>query len=338
MKMASRYGHDCLFLPDATTDTTRKRERKAQSLLGDGVGPLARLWALAGDDLYHLVIHFPGSWDFYLESAKRIKRRLAELLGLAPRYVFVARSRTGRIHAHILVHLDSVPVDWGLASGETLFAVRVANTAHFLALTSYLSRPHDERAAKPKPTDCARFTPEELALQLLDASEEYLEAKARAGTRHLPRLSWSSHIPALVPDLPAEPTEAAGTEDQPPSSLLCSAPSPMGEVLNPQCPPVDDCDEQTAAQSDPQEVTAPTGQVLVHYRWIRPLPWAKHGAPRLQNPLLWPQPRAPPCQRSKREVSALPSAPVHGCSCPPWREDFPPPTPTRSIPGGQTTS
>lgn len=196
------------FLPDAVVDTTAKRRRKARGLFGDGTGILCRLLACKGRSLFHAVVALPEACHLYWEAPALVRQELVELFGDAPHYVKLALSRTGRVHAHVVVALTEserlcLPArgTWG-----ELYCEPVQSDQHLQALASYLGRPNLEGACRPKQTEWGRYSQAQLRRQQQDAAEFYLAARAEArsrGLEQLPRLVWSKNLPFLKPDPPA---------------------------------------------------------------------------------------------------------------------------------------
>lgn len=188
------------WLPDAVTDTTAKRRRKAKRLLGDGEGIFSRLWLVPDTLLYHLVVPLPRGLDFYLDAPALAHIELAQLLGTVPRYVRVALGRAQHRHIHVLVALHPYATLPSHGTYGSLHWELVQDADHLEQLADYFSRPNDERAGRPHPRDLARYTRSQLDRQRLDASELYLQARHHHTGRQLPRRSWSSHLPRLRPD------------------------------------------------------------------------------------------------------------------------------------------
>lgn len=181
------------FLPDAVTDTTAKRKRKAAVLLGDGCGVLIWLWLLDGYELWHVVARLPRSLDFYGEAPAVGRAELRALFPDAPALALVAYGRRRRSHLHALVAVKQGTVLPKRGTFGRLFARRVKDAKHLENLALYFSRPADERAARPDRQAFLRYTREELRTQRLDASDMYLEAKSRLG--RLPHTRWRQNIP-----------------------------------------------------------------------------------------------------------------------------------------------
>jgi hypothetical protein len=187
------------WLPDAVTDTTAKRSRRAQRLLGDGCGVLSRLWAVGGGVLTHVVVRLPRELNLYLEAPQAARLELEHLFGTAARYVRVALGRAGQLHIHALVVVKAGTSAVLRGSYGPVYTRSVTNAADFMALAAYFSRPNDERASRPGRIDTLRYTRAQLAQQRLAASELYLNARLDAGKR-LPHLAWSSNVPRLRSD------------------------------------------------------------------------------------------------------------------------------------------
>lgn len=188
------------WLPDAVTDTTAKRRRKAKRLLGDGEGIFSRLWAVPNTQLHHLVVPLPRDLNFYLDAASVARTELTRLLGVAPRYVRAALGRAQHRHIHVLVALQPYATLPRHGTYGALHWELVQDAGHLEQLAEYFSRPSDERASRPHPRDLTRYTKDQLVRQRLDASETYLQARHDHGGRRLPSLSWTSHLHRLLPD------------------------------------------------------------------------------------------------------------------------------------------
>ena len=202
-----RPGSD--WLPDAMTDTTAKRRRGARRLFGDGEGVICRLLVIPDRQLHHAVVALPPDADFYLGAPALAKAELEWLFGPAPRYVKVARGRTGVHHAHVLVMLPE-PLNLPSAGHYgSLYLNKVQDDRHLQNLAEYFSRPSDERACRSKPEDLPRYSLKELQEQRLDASELYLAARraAQGQGERLPRRSWTSNLPTI--NSPRRNTEVA---------------------------------------------------------------------------------------------------------------------------------
>ena len=187
------------WLPDAVTDTTTKRRRGARRLFGDGEGVICRLLVIPDRQLYHAVVALPPDVDFYFGAPTLARAELERLFGPAPRYVKVARGRTGIHHAHILVMLPEALDLPSAGHYGPLYLNRVQDDRHLQNLAEYFSRPSDERACRGKPVDLARYSLKELQEQRLDASELYLTARRAAHGQggRLPRRSWTSNLPTI---------------------------------------------------------------------------------------------------------------------------------------------
>lgn len=188
------------WLPDAVTDTTAKRRRKAAVLLGDGCGVLPRLWTLVGHELWHVVISLPDSLDFYSQAPALARAELRALFPDAPGLARAAYSRRSRSHLHALLAIKKGEQLPSHGAFGRLFTRRIEDADHLEKLALYFSRPADERAARPNRAASLRHTREELETQRLDAAEMYLEARARLG--RLPRTLWPQNIPRNLWEAP----------------------------------------------------------------------------------------------------------------------------------------
>ena len=192
-----RPGSD--WLPDAVTDTTAKRRRGARRLFGDGEGVICRLLVIPDRQLYHAVVALPPDVDFYFGAPALARAELERLFGLAPRYIRVARGRTGVHHAHVLVMLPEALDLPSAGHYGPLNLNKVRDDRHLQNLAEYFSRPSDERACRSKRKDLARYSLKELQEQRLDASELYFTARraAHGQGERLPRRSWTSNLPTI---------------------------------------------------------------------------------------------------------------------------------------------
>lgn len=190
-------------MPDAVTDSTRKRRRGAERLFGAGVGVLCRLLlARKKTELYQLVVHLPEGCHLFWDGPRLARVELERLLDQLPYYAKLAMSRTGRVHVHVLVPFTKEKAAAFMESNSE-YCAPVRNDEHLLELARYLSKPRIEGAARPKPCDLARYSREDLEQQALDAAEFYLEAQAEAkrrGLKQVPRLAWTHNLPFLKPD------------------------------------------------------------------------------------------------------------------------------------------
>ncbi|ADY26628.1 hypothetical protein Deipr_1489 [Deinococcus proteolyticus MRP] len=203
--------HGTEYAPDPLYDTTSKRRRRATRLWGDGQGVSARLFLLPGK-LHHLIVDIEGCDDFYWDGPRLAQQQLQAILGNAPRYVTVARSRKGKVHAHVVVALGLEDPKQLRKAGCWLTPVKGARGLE--RLMAYLSKPRDERACRPDKSDVLNYSAEELEQQRLDACELLLAARAKG---RLPRGSFTTHLPRLKPDLPTPLPATDGTSS--PSSL-----------------------------------------------------------------------------------------------------------------------
>lgn len=185
----------CDWLPDAVTDTTRKRQRGARRLFGHGAGIICRLLACSSEGVTHAVLLLPDDYDFYTEAPEVARQLVRDLLQDRPYYAKLALSRELKPHLHILTVQD----DWidQLCRQQVIYGSPVKSDQHLQAVAEYFSRPSDERACRPRPKEFARYEREDLALQVVDASELYLRARAQAVGGHLPRRSWTGNLPFL---------------------------------------------------------------------------------------------------------------------------------------------
>lgn len=190
------------WLPDAVMDTTAKRNRRARRLLGDGDGVFARLWALPGHRLFHVILCLPKGIDFYGCGPRIGRTELRFLFPSSPAVACLAYGRCGNIHVHALVALPEGETPPAGGTYGPIYAVPVVEADHLERLALYFSRPADERAARPDLKATLRYTREELEQHRLDASEMYLEARSRLG--RLPRTRWQQNIPRKFRESPQQ--------------------------------------------------------------------------------------------------------------------------------------
>lgn len=220
-------------LPDAVTDTTAKRRRKAQQLLGNGEGIICRLLACHGRQLYHLVLALPENCHLYWDAPQLAREALEQLLGTAPHYAKVCLSRSGKPHVHVLAALNATELP-AVEKAVNLYCTVIQNDQHLYNLAQYFGRPSLEAACRPKPEHWIRFDAYELELQLLGAAEFYLTCRAEAHQRGLPclpRLAWSKHLPRLKPDNPDWLALLQAHFQQPRKIVRCFPPTPEQQPL-----------------------------------------------------------------------------------------------------------
>lgn len=194
------------WVPDAVTDTTAKRTRKAAALLGEGAGVLPRLWTLPGHDLFHVVLKLPDSIDFYTQAPATGRAEMDRLFPHAPMLAQVAYGRSGHPHIHAAIALPKGTRPPVAGTFGRLHAVPVTTASQLARLAGYFSRPADERAARPNRQATLLYTEQELQGQRLDAAEMYLEARSRVG--RLPRTRWQRNIPRNVWATAPQPVRA----------------------------------------------------------------------------------------------------------------------------------
>lgn len=209
------------WLPDAVTDTTAKRQRRADRLLGDGGGLLPRLWALPGHQLWHVVLPLKRGLNFYADARRAGQAELRHHLPHAPALAQVALGRHLQLHVHALVALPEGQAPPRLGRFGAVVSTPVNGAEYLRNLALYFSRPADERAARPDLKDQQRFSPAQLRQQRLAAAELYLEARTQIG--RLPRRRWTQNTSRprdvgwgiqAVPATPAprfQPAPAAGS-------------------------------------------------------------------------------------------------------------------------------
>ncbi len=194
------------WVPDAVTDTTAKRTRKAAALLGEGAGVLPRLWTLPGHDLFHVVLTLPSPMDFYTQAPAAGRAEMDRLFPQAPTLAQVAYGRSGHIHIHAAVALPEGTRPPAAGTFGRLHAVPVTTASQLTRLACYFSRPADERAARPNRQATLLYTKRELQRQRLDAAEMYLETRSRVS--RLPRTRWRRNIPRDLWETAPQPVRA----------------------------------------------------------------------------------------------------------------------------------
>lgn len=162
------------LLPDAVTDTGRKRSRAAEpatrflELLRAEHGPLVRVAVPLPDDL-----------DVYGAELPDLTRAVWQtFLPHVPGLARIESDRERRNHAHLIAPrrfqsaLEGVPE---LDPWEIREALPAPSAA-------YLRKPRDARACRPRVAEVARYGLPALEAQRLDAAEDYLAARALYGT------------------------------------------------------------------------------------------------------------------------------------------------------------
>ncbi|GGK31239.1 hypothetical protein GCM10008955_26390 [Deinococcus malanensis] len=216
------------YMPDAVHDSTAKRWRGYQRLLGWGQGILCRLLAQHHSrSLYHFVLHMPGEFDFYLEGPSLARQAIAELLPEAPLYANLALSRCQRTHVHGLAMLTDYEHQRLQATRAVTSCRAIRTDKDMKDVGLYFSRPNDESACKSRPKDLALYSVEELAEQAREAAERWLEARNTCNTARLPRRSWTRNLPFLKPDpehvrppAPVRPSQRRAVPVRPARSMI----------------------------------------------------------------------------------------------------------------------
>ncbi len=186
------------YPPDALWDTQRQRLVKTNKRKGYGMALLSRLVS-ATDSLQHVTVplwHGPAS-DLYDHAANlRARKVAAAVVGNAAAWSKLERAREGYLHLHLMVSKDALLL---LPSGSTVRPVYDAE-----GLMRYLSKPSDARAClipvKDERTGKTVTSREPDPGGLLDAVNDYLEAKWNARMRRLPRTSWTLNLPLMRAD------------------------------------------------------------------------------------------------------------------------------------------
>lgn len=191
-----------VFLPDPLTDTQRRRSVATNRRKKYGEGLLARLLS-ATDGLNHVMLplwHGPAT-DLYDHGAKdRARDVTAAVVGDATAWVKLEHA--GQLHAHLMVDASAALL---LPRGAKVEPVYNAER-----LMRYLSKPGDSRAClvrQKDPTTGRTITstdPDPDAL--LEAYRDYMLARALAGGRRFPRLSWTHNLPLMRADVDLEAT------------------------------------------------------------------------------------------------------------------------------------
>lgn len=186
------------FLPDPLCDTERRRLVKTNKRKGYGVALLSRLLS-ATDALQHVTVplwHGPASELYDHAANHRARKVAAAVVGNAAAWSKLERSRDGYLHLHLMASADAPLL---LPPGSTRGHVYDAE-----GLMRYLSKPSDARACRvPVKDERTGKTITTLApdpIGLLDAVNDYLQARWNAGGRRLPRTSWTLHLPLMRAD------------------------------------------------------------------------------------------------------------------------------------------
>lgn len=185
------------FLPDALRDSQRIRATDANRRKGYGLGLLARILSACDHELQEIFVplwHGPAT-DLYDHAANaRARKVAAAVVGNNPAWCKLERRHDGMLHLHILTRADAWPL---LPSGATRRPVYDAE-----GLVRYLSKPADARAClvrRKDPVTGQTLTSEAPdSAGLLDAYQDYMQARALAGGRRFPRLSWSHQLPRMT--------------------------------------------------------------------------------------------------------------------------------------------
>ena len=186
------------YLPDALTDTQRRRLIATNRRKGQGVGLLSRL--ISGTEaLAHVTVPLwngPAS-DLYDHTANlRARKVAAAVVGTAPAWNKLERDPHIYLHLHILTSADAALL---LPPGSTVESVYDAE-----GLMRYLSKPADARVClrpvKDERTGYTVTTLPPLDETLLEALEDYRHARACAAGRRLPRTSWTLNLPFMRAD------------------------------------------------------------------------------------------------------------------------------------------
>ena len=179
--LETHHGH----FPDAVADTTARRRKAAKPMLArlqrlairypEGLKSFTvRLFQLDALNLYSLNL---------AEQAHESVKAFLKAADLHGSWV-IERGRDGGTHAHIVtgnVDAENIP------NGFVVTAVRDVQDAGGLA--SYLAKPADARACKPRLGDIIRHGTDGIRLAKVTAAEQYLESRVGlAPGERLPRL------------------------------------------------------------------------------------------------------------------------------------------------------
>lgn len=164
-----------------------------------------RLWAIGADCIYHVTVNTNWQGNLYLTCPGRARRLLRALFKSNPYTYTVARSPQGMVHIHVTAVLESPPTSGYLSQYDvTLFVKKVTSIEHLWNLAEYFSRPHDERAARPKRWDKSnywrhrQYAGDARKSELYDAAELYLRTKEVSGRRRYAPLRGTRNVPRKV--------------------------------------------------------------------------------------------------------------------------------------------
>lgn len=182
------------YYPDALTDTTARRARRAAGR----AGIMARLLTATGGEAPAWLVVPLGEAkgaEFYSADVNLAAHHLAaEIVGDSPAWVVLQRGKNGGAHLNIFMPKDAVP-ERELLPERTYIAPNVWDVE---GVTAYLSGPSDQLAAKSRhPIGGYRLLP--TATEMEQAGADLLEARRLAGGKRLPRMSWTVNLPTAIP-------------------------------------------------------------------------------------------------------------------------------------------
>ena len=188
------------YVPDAVTDTSRRRDLKAARWEGDGCGVAARLY-VACDGEFQLVTLVLGKLELYSPQTYASARDFVDILVKGKPYMAKLEcSRNGEVHAHVVLSAHAI---LSRGFGKRLHSKPVTD---FRGLLRYLAKPMDARACRLRNHEIGPFIEglvdkREIATRLKEveqegreiAAEEYLAAREKYG--RLSPMTWWGNIP-----------------------------------------------------------------------------------------------------------------------------------------------
>jgi len=191
------------YVPDAVTDTSRRRNLKAARWEGDGCGVAARLYA-ACDGEFQLVTLSLGKLELYSPQTYTFARDFVDIVAKGkPYFAKLECSRSGEVHVHIVL---STHATLPRGFGKRLHSKPVTD---FRGLLRYLAKPMDARACRLRTHELEpliRGLPEHEVSDCLSeikgvereaAAEEYLAAREKHG--RLPPMTCWGNVPRILP-------------------------------------------------------------------------------------------------------------------------------------------
>ena len=191
------------YVPDAVTDTSRRRDLKAARWEGDGCGVAARLYA-ACDGEFQLVTLSLGKLELYSPQTYTFARDFVDIVAKGkPYFAKLECSRSGEVHVHIVLSSHAI-LPRGF--GKRLHSKPVTD---FRGLLRYLAKPMDARACRLRTHELEPFIrglPEHEVSDWLSeikgvereaAAEEYLAAREKYG--RLSPMTWWGNVPRALP-------------------------------------------------------------------------------------------------------------------------------------------